>query len=115
MLADPAPHALPGHRFEVPDRREPRAALLRALHDRRRQRMLAAALERRDELKHLRVAARVEGEDVLEPRMPLRQRARLVDDERVDPAQGLDGLGVLEQYAEGRALARRHYDRHRGG
>ena len=41
------------------------------------------------------------------------ERARLVNDQRVDLAHHLDRFGVLEQHARGRAFAHRHHDRHR--
>ena len=46
------------------------------------------------------------GGDAHEPRLALGQRAGLVDDQRVDLAQHLDRLGVLEEDAHRRALAR---------
>ena len=45
--------------------------------------------------------------------LALRQRAGLVDDERVDLAQHFDRLRVPEQDAHRRALAGRDHDRHR--
>ena len=48
-----------------------------------------------------------------ELRLALGERAGLVDDERVDLAHDLDGLGVPEQHAHRGALARRDHDRHR--
>ena len=53
------------------------------------------------------------GDDRHQPRLAFGQRAGLVDDERVDLAQHLDRLGVPEQHAQRRALARRDHDRHR--
>ena len=55
------------------------------------------------------------GEDRDEPGLPLRERARLVDHDRVHPLQGLQRLGVLDQDARQRPAAGADHDRHRRG
>ena len=93
----------PVHRREVFDGIERRdAARLGAAHDRRRQRMLARALERSPRARS--TSASVERRRAQRHRrqlgLALRQRAGLVDDERVDRARALDRLGVPEQHAD---------------
>ena len=45
----------------------------------------------------------------------LRSRAGLVDDQRVDPLEDLERLGILHEDASAGAPARAHHDRHRRG
>ena len=54
-----------------------------------------------------------QGHERGQPRLALRQRAGLVDDERVDLLEDLERLGVLDEDARRRAAARAHHDRHR--
>ena len=48
-----------------------------------------------------------------DPRLSLRQRAGLVEDQGLDPLEGLQGLGVLHQHAGAGASAGPDHDRHR--
>ena len=82
------------------------AAVSRAGDDRRGERMLAAALEagRQPQQRPARRGLATGVTDT-QLRLALRQRAGLVDDERVDLAQDLDRLGVPEQHARRGALA----------
>ncbi len=91
------------------------ATFFRALDDGRSQRVLAAAFERCCEPQEtIRVKA-IGRLDRNQLRLALSERARLVHDQRVHLAHQLDGLGILEQHAQGRALPGRHHDGHRRG
>ena len=82
--------------------------------DRRGERVLAAALEARGETRARRLRrVRRHERDRDEARLALGQRARLVDDERVDLLERLERLGVLDEHARRRAAAGADHDRHR--
>ena len=90
------------------------AARLRAVHDRRRQRMLAASLEARGEPQQVAlVERRATGTTDAQPRLALGQRPGLVDDQRVDLLQDFERLGVPDQHAGERAASGADHDRHR--
>jgi hypothetical protein len=96
-------HALAGEALEPGDARELDAARLAALDDRRSERVLAAALQRRREAEQRRLVGAGRGKHGDEPRFALGERARLVDDERVHLAHHLDRLGIPEEHAQGGA------------
>ena len=89
------------------------AALLRPIDDGRRQGVFAAPLKARRKTQHLLLAGIFPGRlDRDELRLALGQGPRLVDDEGVDLAHDLDGLGVLEEHPQGGPLAGGDHDRH---
>ena len=108
-------HARPRHRPEVPRLREAEAARLGTRHDGGGERVLAPPLEARRQPEELRLGQAGQGDDRRQARLPLGERARLVHHERVDPLERLQGLGVAEQHAGGRAAARPDHDRHGRG
>jgi hypothetical protein len=100
-------------RQELLRRRGPDPALRGALDDRRGQRVLAPALEARGDTQKSRLVDVFRRRHVDQPRPSLGERPRLVEDQRVDPAQLLDRLGVAEEHARGGAAAHGDRDRHR--
>ena len=104
----------PGHRLGSPPparSASPRSA--RRRDDGRRERMLAPPLEARGQAQELGLVVARQGHDGDEPRLALGERARLVDDERVDLLQHLERLGVLDEHARRRAAPGADHDRHR--
>ena len=85
---------------------------LGAFDDGARQRMFAGDLEAGRKAQHLRLAKSLVPRHRGQLRLAERQRARLVDDERIDVAQHFDRLRVSEQHAHRRALASGHHDGH---
>ena len=75
--------------------------------------MLAPLVEARREAQDFVFAERRDRNDTVEHRTTERQRAGLVDDQRVDPAQRFERLGVAEQDAARRGATARDHDRHR--
>jgi hypothetical protein len=82
-------------------------ALVRCLHDRRRQRMFTVVFEARGDPKKFVVRDAADGPGRHEFRLALCQRARLVDHARVDLFEALQRLGVLDQDARSRQRERR--------
>jgi ribosome-associated protein YbcJ (S4-like RNA binding protein) len=58
------------------------------------------------EAQHFVLAGAVERDDVRDDRPPARQRARFVEDDRVDPLGRLQRVDVADQDAHPRAAAR---------
>ena len=83
--------------------------------DRRRQRMLAAALDAGSEAQHLRLVEAGQRDDRHHLRLAFGERAGLVDHQRVDLLHAFERLGVLDQHAQLRAAADADHDRHRRG
>ena len=81
--------------------------------DRRGQRMLAGQFEAGGQPQQLGFVLARRRHDRDHPRLALGQRAGLVDDQRIDPLQDLERLGVLDQHAGGGAAAGADHDRHR--
>ena len=75
--------------------------------------MFARALDARREPQRLVGGDARRGFDCPEARPPFRQRAGLVDDERVDRLEPLERLGVADENAGARADADADHDRHR--
>ena len=84
-------------------------------HQGRGQRMLAAAFQAGRQVQDLGVGHSRGGGDRDQSRPALGQRAGLVDDERVDLFEDLQGLGVLDEDAGRGPAAHAHHDRHRRG
>ena len=115
LALDHADHAFAGRRIEAAHGRKLDLALGGGRDDRRRQRMLAAALDAGRKPQHLRLveAGRRHHRDHL--RLAFGQRAGLVDHQRVDLFHPLQRLGILDQHAGLRAAADADHDRHRRG
>ena len=109
----PAGDALPRVRGEVFRLGQLDLPLPRTCHDRRRERMLAPALQARGKTQQGGLVPAFSGHHRNDLGLSLGQRAGLVHDQRVHLAHDLDGLGVLEQHAGRRAFARSHHDGHR--
>ena len=105
---------LPGHRYELEHGGELQAARRGAGDDRASEWVLALVLHASRKPQEGRLVAR-EGLDAHERRLADGEGARLVDDERVDLLEPLEGLGALEEHAGLRSAARAHHDRHRRG
>ena len=110
---DRARHPLPRGHPEVGGFLQREPALLRAVDDRAGERVLAPALEAGRQAEELCLVVGRQGHDGREPGAALRQRAGLVDDERVHLLQDLERLGVLDEDARRRAPAGPHHDGHR--
>ena len=112
---DPAADAETGDRLELLGQAQREVASSGLGDDRIGERVLAALIEAGGEPQHLIGRFLVAPDDLAKSRPTLRQRAGLVDDQRVDRAQPLDRLGVAEQHAGLRRATGRHHDRHRRG
>ena len=110
---DLAPHPLPRGHLEVRGFLQREPARPRAVDDRAGERVLAPALEAGRQAEELRLVVGRQGHDGRQPGAALRQRAGLVDDERVHLLEDLERLGVLDEDARRRAPAHAHHDRHR--
>jgi hypothetical protein len=75
-----------------------------AADDRARQRMLAGPLEAGRQAQQLALVEALGGHDRDQARLALGEGAGLVHHQGVHLVQDLDGLGVLEQHAQGRGL-----------
>ena len=75
--------------------------------------MLAALVQARRQPRHFGLGKTRCRYRAVEARLAFRQRAGLVDDQRVDLAEVLDCRGVAEHHALRGRLARRDHDRHR--
>ena len=106
-------HPLPGDYPELRGFLQREPALPRAVDDRAGERVLAPALEAGRQAEEPRLVVGRQGHDGREPRAALRQRAGLVDDERVHLLEDLERLGVLDEDARRRAAAHAHHDGHR--
>ena len=91
--------ALAGDRFEALGIDQRQSALFGPTDDGRGERMLAAAFKTGGQPQHTRVVHAVHGLHADQLRLADRERAGLVDDQRVDFAHHLDRLGVLEEDA----------------
>ncbi len=90
------------------------AGLGRFAHDRVAERVLRAALRRRDKAEDRVFVERAVGaDDVGDPRPALGEGAGLVEDDGLDRAEPFEGLGVAEQDAVLGSLARPDHDRGR--
>ncbi|MCY1374507.1 hypothetical protein D9M69_618550 [compost metagenome] len=83
------------------------------LDDGMRQRMLAALVEAGGQAQHLGGVICAGTFRTVEYRVPFGQGSGLVDDQRVDLAQVLDGAGITKQHTAAGGLARCDHDRHR--
>jgi hypothetical protein len=77
--------------------------------------VLAALVEAGGQTQDFLLLPYLNGHGSLKTGFPFRQRARLVDDQRIHLTQALDGRRVAEQDALGGRLAGRHHDGHRRG
>ena len=91
------------------------ALRLGALDDRFGQRMLGPAFQRCGQRQKVRLGHIAQRHRVGQLRLAHRQRAGLVDDQRIDSRHAFQRLGVLDQHARLRAASRRRGDRDRRG
>ena len=91
------------------------AAGHRSRDDRRRERMFAPPLEGRRETQQFRLAHPESRQrlDRLQLRPALRQGAGLVHQQRIDPFEDLEGLGVPDQHSRPGPASGRDHDGHR--
>jgi hypothetical protein len=108
-------HALPGARLEIRRFRERQAAAASLGDDRVGERMFASLVEARGDAQHLRVVESCGSDHRAKRRLPDRERAGLVHDERIDRAQRFDRFRVAEEHAARGAAAHGDHDRHRRG
>jgi hypothetical protein len=90
-------------------------AILRAFDDGPCQRVLAALLHGGGELQHVVFGKIAVGGQLRQSGPALGERARLVDDDRVDLLHDLEHLCALDEHAVFGAAADAHHDRHRRG
>ena len=102
-----------GHRPEIIGGDGLDAPCLGALHDGRRQRVLAADLDARGEAQHFAVGNIRDGYDRTQARPSLGEGSRLVHDQGVYLLEDLERLRVPYQHAGERATAGADHDRHR--
>ena len=107
--------ALARRRIEVLHRRKRELSLGRGLDDRGGEWMLAALFEACGEPQKIVLANAAEGAQRHDFGLAFRQRARLVDHQRVDLLEPLQSLGVLDQNAGLSAPPDSDHDRHGRG
>ncbi len=112
---DGSAHTHAGHRVEVLHAVELEVPASGLGHDGIGQRMLAALVQAGRQVQHLVGVEALEGHDFLERGASFGEGAGLVDDEGIDAAHVLDGLGIAEQHAHLCRLAGGDHDRHRRG
>ena len=103
------------HRTKVFHGLENDALLLRALHNRGGERVFAVLLQRGGETQELLRVETAGGQDIHELGFALRERARLVHDERGDFLQPFERLGVFHEHAFLRAASDADHDGHGRG
>ena len=108
---------LPGRGFEAIDRRELEPALVADVaHERVAEGVLRPELGcGRQRQQPVLVRCAGDANDVGDPRPALGQRAGLVENDRLDATESLEGLGVAEEDPGLGALAGSHHDRRRRG
>lgn len=77
--------------------------------------MFAGAFHAGGEPQHLRAGDSLSGDHSDDLRLAFGQRARLVDDQRVDALHALERFGVLDEDAHVSAAPDANHDRHRSG
>ena len=84
-----------------------------AFDERRRERMLAAALEARAQAEYVIFGIAVSGDHDSETRLSLGERSGLVDDQRIHFGEKLEGLCIAHKNACPRPAPHADHDRHR--
>ena len=110
---DRADDTLAGDRFERGDGGKRRALPFGGAHDCGGQRVFTRTLQGGGQTEQVELCDRIEGFDGDDFRFALGQRARLVDNERVDFLEAFQRFGVFDQHARLGAATDAHHDRHR--
>ena len=115
LAVDLADHALPSRRVELGRFDQGDATFLGSCHDCKRQRMFAALLETSRGTQEVCFSQVWNGLDCNDAGLPLGQRARLVQDQRIDLFKALQRLGVADQNALTCCAADARHDGHGSG
>src|SRR5258706_575846 len=106
-------HSFAGDCIEALDAQQRNTSIPGPFEERRSQRMLAAPLEARRNLQHMFFGYSLGRDNLGEPGLTLRERAGLVDHQRVDLFHALERLGVAYEDAALSAAPGADHSRHR--
>jgi hypothetical protein len=100
-----------GRRMEVTNLRKVEAAFVGGSEYRRRERVLACALDAGRKPQHVSLVSALGGDEGDKPRFSFGQRTGFVENEGIDLLQPLQRFGILDQNAGLGAAADAHHDR----